>query len=105
MSKVIKNSIPSNLIDFSSTSLDSNHTGSIELTDKVEYYYTTGEVAAVVPVKRIIDFLESNNIHVPEDKYPHECDALEYFDVHFDEATQAYFNSELATEMEVDHAA
>lgn len=105
MSKVTKNSIPSNLIDFNATALASNSPEGIQLTDKVEYYYQTGELAASVSVGNIVHFLELNNLHVPDDKYEHECNALEYFDKCFDVATTQYFNSVLAAGKELDNAA
>lgn len=105
MSKVPKNSINPNHIDFLSTALDCASSQGIQLTDTVEFYYTTGELAASVTVQRIVEFLEENNLHVPEDKYPHECNALEYFDNEFEEATTLYFMDRLAIRKELDYAA
>ena len=117
----IKNSINPQEIDFSCTALEGK-TGVITSTDTVEWYFTTGELAASVTVGRILEWMEENGYNEGEEQevcindspfekmYKSEIQMVkehsdvDYFDYNFETVTAEFFMSVYAN-TEVEYAA
>lgn len=98
-------SINPETIDFSYTAIPGSNNDMemfpIELSDSIEWYYTTGELCTSLLVSTVLKWIESNKLHVPEDMEAHECDSLKWLDNNFESATEAYFMAVYAEESEV----
>lgn len=100
-------SINPDTIDFSATSLASNWRtisqpdGVLSPNDSIEWHYSNGELCTSLLVSTVLKWIESNNLHVPEDMEAHECDSLKWLDDNFESATRAYFMAVYAEEIEV----
>jgi len=102
-------SINPKFIDFSATALYSNAnidikdiTG-ISPKDSVQWYFKDGYPASELLVSTVLKWIEANNLHVPEDMLPFECDSLKWLDDNFESATRDYFMAVYAKESEVGH--
>lgn len=100
-------SINPDTIDFSATSLASYDRGetsaleNISISDSIEWNYSDGSPGPSLLVSTVLKWIETNNLHVPEDMEAHECDSLKWLDDNFEYATCRYFLDVYAEESEV----
>jgi len=89
-------SINPDTIDFSATQCMG-----LTMTESIDWINNYGNVEASILVPTVLKWIEANNLHVPEDMLPHECDSLKWLDDNFESATRDYFMDVYAEESEV----